>query len=337
MKLEAYSEQHGKPEKAKKADKKAPAAFRDYTKRLRLTPRRPKAEAMARKKPHPEHENHERWLISYADFITLLFAFFVVMFASSQVDKNKAKQVSESVQTALQKGAQASAKQYVPRGREDAKGKGGSAPASEKKPESAQAAEAELTPTMQFLTDALSHEIKAGKVEVHMEARGLVVSLHEGAFFGSGDDKIIPESYPSVAKIADVIRSMHNPVRLEGHTDSIPIHTDRFESNWELSAARAIAMLNLLGSRYSVPRARCAIAGYAETMPVDTNNTPQGRARNRRVDIVILNDQATAAEKPTPAAPPDKPTVAAPAAKPSPAAYAKPSPLAAPPIRIAKK
>ncbi len=293
---------------------------------------------MARKKPHPEHENHERWLISYADFITLLFAFFVVMFASSQVDKKKAKQVSESVQTALQKGAQASAKEYVPRGREDPKGKGGSEPASEKKSESAQAAAAELVPAMKFLTDALSKEIKTGKIEVHMEARGLVVSLHEGAFFGSGDDKIIPESYPSVAKIADVIRDLHNPVRLEGHTDSIPIHTDRFDSNWELSAARAIAMLNLLGSRYSVPRARCAIAGYAETMPVDTNNTPQGRARNRRVDIVVLNDQATSDAKPNPEAPEAKPNPAAQPAKPSPVAQpAKPNPAAPPAVRLAKK
>ncbi|HWE52201.1 MAG TPA: flagellar motor protein MotB [Bryobacteraceae bacterium] len=327
---------------------------------------------MARKKAHPEHENHERWLISYADFITLLFAFFVVMFASSQVDKKKTQQVSDSVTTALEKGAQASAKQFVPRGIEDPKGKGGSQPASEKA-ESAQAAAAELLPSMKFLKETLSHEIESGKIEVHMEARGLVVSLHEGAFFKSGDDKIIPESYPSIAKIAAVIRSLHNPVRLEGHTDSIPIHTARFDSNWELAAARAISMLNLLATQFSIPRSRCAIAGYADTIPVDTNLTPEGRARNRRVDVVILNEQALVDARPDPAvtaataataapetksgtaaAPKKTESVAVPVARPAPAAApdkspdkvpakaptapgqpAKPSPLA--PARLARK
>ena len=257
---------------------------------------------MARKKAHPEHENHERWLISYADFITLLFAFFVVMFASSQVDKKKAQQVSNSVQTALEQGAQASGKQYIPRGIENPYGKGGSEKPSDK-PESAQAAAAELAPSMKFLKEVLNHEIATGKIEVHMEARGLVVSLHEGAFFPSGDDRIIPESYPSIEKIAAVLNGLHNPVRLEGHTDSNPIHTARFDSNWELSAARAIAMMNLLAVKYQIPRSRCAIAGYADTIPVVSNDTPEGRARNRRVDVVILNDQAIVDTKPNPAIP----------------------------------
>jgi chemotaxis protein MotB len=318
---------------------------------------------MARKKKHPEHENHERWLISYADFITLLFAFFVVMFASSQADKKKAQQVSESVKTALEKGAQASSKEYVPRGREDPKGKGGSDPGKDKdtdkarekekekaeaKAESAAAAAAELMPSMKFLSQALSHEIETGKIEVHMEVRGLVVSLHEGAFFASGDDKIVPASYPSVAKIADIVRGLKNPVRLEGHTDAIPIHTERFQSNWELSASRSISMLNLLTSRFSIPRNRFGIAGYADTMPVDSNDTATGRARNRRVDIVILNDQAAADTKPAPG---PEPAARAPAADakvapvPSPATsnpkavqVSKPSPISGPkPLQAAKK
>jgi chemotaxis protein MotB len=301
---------------------------------------------MARKKAHPEHENHERWLISYADFITLLFAFFVVMFASSQVDKKKTQQISDSVTTALEKGAQASAKQYVPRGIEDSKGKGGSAPASSKeKPESAQAAAAELLPSMKFLKETLAHEIESGKIEVHMEARGLVVSLHEGAFFKSGDDNIIPESYPSIARIAVVIQSLHNPVRLEGHTDSVPIHTARFDSNWELSAARGISMLKLLATQFSIQPSRCAIGGYADTIPVDTNATPEGRARNRRVDVVILNDRAVVDTRPDPAVPTAKPETKAEApkpnapavtVKPSPGQPAKPSPLA-PAVRSARK
>jgi chemotaxis protein MotB len=314
---------------------------------------------MARKKKHPEHENHERWLISYADFITLLFAFFVVMFASSQADKKKAHEVAESVKTALEKGAQATSPKYVPRGRQDPKGTGGAQPAKEqdiekqKEPsESAAAAAAELMPSMKFLDKALSKEIESGKIEVHMELRGLVVSLKEGAFFNSGDDKVVVSSYPSIGKIADTIRSLNNPVRLEGHTDSIPIHTARFDSNWELSAARSIAMLNLFSTRFSIPHGRCGIAGYADTMPVDTNDTPQGRARNRRVDIVILNARAADDTKPAPGQPsaqaqvqnPTAPPTPAPTpAPPAPAPVAaapvtpKPSPVKGAPIKVAKK
>jgi len=278
---------------------------------------------MARKKAHAEHENHERWLISYADFITLLFAFFVVMFASSQVDKKKAQQVSQSVQTALEQGAQASAQRYVPRGIETEKGKGGSEPVADK-PDSRKAPQGELMPSLKLLNEALEHEISTGKIELHMEARGLVVSLHEGGFFESGDDKVIPGSFPAIAKIAAVVQDLPNPVRLEGHTDSVPIHSERFDSNWELSAARAIAMLNLMATKYSIPRSRCAIAGYAETMPVDSNKTAAGRARNRRVDVVILNDQTLVDAKLNP---PPLPPQAAP---PAPATPQKPSPIATP-------
>jgi len=284
---------------------------------------------MARKKAHPEHENHERWLISYADFITLLFAFFVVMFASSQADKKKAEQVSNSVKTALEQGAQASGKQYVPRGREEPKGKGGSEPASAA--ESARAAAAQLAPSLTVLNTALAHEIESGKIEVHMEARGLVVSLHEGGFFDSGDDKVIPTSYPSIAKIAKVVGTLDNPIRLEGHTDSIPIHTERFDSNWDLSAARSISMLNLLAVKYSIHRQRFGIAGYADTIPVDTNITPAGRARNRRVDVVVLNT-AVADSKPE-AAPAAKQTPAAPAI---PATTSPPKPSPVSPVAAAR-
>ena len=182
---------------------------------------------------------------------------------------------------------------------------------------------------MKALDAALAKEIQGGKVEVHMEQRGLVISLHEGAFFPSGDDKILPAGYSSIAKIADALNDLNNPVRLEGHTDSIPIHTDRFASNWELSAARSIAMMNLLAEKYKIPRGRCGVAGYADTAPVDTNKTPEGRARNRRVDIVVLNAQAADGTKTVPE--PAAPAAPTPAAKPEPAAAsgAKPSPVAA--------
>jgi chemotaxis protein MotB len=251
---------------------------------------------LARKKAHPEHENHERWLVSYADFITLLFAFFVVMFATSQTDKAKAQQVSESVKSALDKGGVAAAVREIMGGTVDEKvkgnaqmkGPGGAVAKNVKEPGNTQA---ELVPSLKYLTQALEAEIKNGQVEVHMEPRGLVVSLRQAAFFPSGGDTIDPNRFSSIDKIGGTIGELSNGVRLEGHTDSRPIHTARFRSNWELSVSRSIAMLDLFTERCHIPPQRLAVAGYADTAPVDSNDSEEGRAHNRRVDIVILAQQ----------------------------------------------
>src|SRR4029077_11351266 len=130
-------------------------------------------------------------------------------------------------------------------------------------------------------------EVKNGKVTVNLGQRGLVVSLREAAFFASGDSTVSVASFPIMEKIALVIGPLANPLRLEGHTDSVPIHNSRFRNNWELSSARAIAMLEILSERYHVPRSRMAVGGYAENMPADSNDTEEGRAHNRRVDVVL--------------------------------------------------
>jgi chemotaxis protein MotB len=269
---------------------------------------------LARKKRAPEHDNAERWLVSYADFITLLFAFFVVMYASSQTDKAKAQQIADSVKAALEKGGVAAAVHEILGGTVDERGKGnaqmkgpGGSEPKNVRPE--QEVIAELLPSMQYLTQALSQEIKEGKLEIHLEPRGLVVSLRQATFFPSGEDQVAPATFDSIEKIATTIQKLPNTVRLEGHTDSIPIHTARFRSNWELSAARSIAMLELLSTRFNVARARLAIAGYADTIPADSNDTEEGRAHNRRVDVVILNQQVIMkdAVPPPQTAPPPQP------------------------------
>jgi chemotaxis protein MotB len=142
---------------------------------------------------------------------------------------------------------------------------------------------------MEQLEQALAEEIGSGKVRLHLDARGLVISLLQQAYFPSGGDEIAVSEMSSLEKIAATIRDLPNPVQLEGHTDSVPIHNRRFRSNWELSAARSIAMLQLFANRYGIPESRFAVAGYAETRPVDSNDTREGRAHNRRVDIVVLN------------------------------------------------
>jgi chemotaxis protein MotB len=268
---------------------------------------------VARKKEQPAHENHERWLVSYADFITLLFAFFVVMFASSQTDKAKAQAVSESVKQAMENGGVSAAVREILGGTVDDRGKGNAqmkGPGGSQPKRTPDPSIAELLPSMQYLTRALEDDIKQGKIEMHLEPRGLVVSLRQATFFPSGGDMIEPSTYESLDKIGKTIGELPNGVRLEGHTDSVPIHTARFRSNWELSAARSIAMLELLSTRYHIPVDRLAIAGYAETVPVDSNETEQGRAHNRRVDLVILNQQVAiknpALEPPAAPEPPKK-------------------------------
>ncbi|MBZ5585390.1 MAG: OmpA family protein [Acidobacteriia bacterium] len=256
-----------------------------------------------RRPKHPEQENHERWLVSYADFITLLFAFFVVMFASTQADKAKAKAVSESVKNALENGQfSAAVSVMLGRGKHQASTVL-TAPPKDSAHDNQPAAPGppqphppDLAQAMASLEHGLQVEIAGGKVQLKLETRGLVISLREAAFFGSGDDALSPASVPILARIAAVIRSVPNPMRLEGYTDAVPIHNSRFRSNWELSAARSVAMLELLRQRFDVPPARMSVAGYAENAPVDTNETDQGRAHNRRVDIVLLSAEGVKAE-----------------------------------------
>ncbi|MBI5280542.1 MAG: OmpA family protein [Candidatus Solibacter usitatus] len=241
-----------------------------------------------------EHVNHERWLVSYADFITLLFAFFVMMYANSQTNKEKAQQISQAFREALDQGRVSQALSRLLKSEK--------APHSEEREAAAElvkvegAKTVELAPALKELNVKLKDEIAANRVEVRMEKRGLVISLREATFFPPGGDTLEPGTVPVLEVIAKEIRGLPNPVRLEGHTDSVPIRTSRFKSNWELSAARGIAMLELFAERFGVEQRRMAIGGFADSAPVASNETAEGRARNRRVDIVLLNEVAAARE-----------------------------------------
>jgi chemotaxis protein MotB len=257
----------------------------------------------SRRRRAPVAENHERWLISYADFITLLFAFFVVMFASSQTDKAKAQQMSDSIKNALGKDKISSAVAGIlggapgikQQGNAQRKGPGGSLKANTE-PAAAASKLVELIPSLQMLRSQLKGEIDSGMLQVSMEPRGIVVSLRQAAFFPPGQDTIDAGTYATIQKLATVILAVPNKVRLEGHTDAVPIHNARYRSNWELSSARGVTMLELLTGRYNVPENRLSVGGYAETIPIASNLTPEGRAQNRRVDIVILNENGLRGE-----------------------------------------
>ena len=227
------------------------------------------------------------------------------MFASAQADRGKAARVSESVRKALEEGQVKSAVAAILGGTQDDKGKGNvhdEGPGARDTLAPGEHCQPRIWPvSLDSLQAALKVEIEKGQLKISLEPRGLVISLRESAFFASGDDGVYPGTYPSIEKIARAIAALPSQVRLEGHTDSVPIHNSRFRSNWELSAARSIAMLELLVSRFDIPPQRLAVAGYADTVPVESNDTEQGRAHNRRVDIVILNEHGLGPE-PKPAA-----------------------------------
>ncbi len=253
---------------------------------------------MARRKTPPK-ENHERWLVSYADLVTLLFAFFVVMFASTQTDHTRAKQISEGVEKALKSGTTPPKIAAILGGTVDDKGRGnamlkGAFFRSEK--EENEPPLKDLSAATELLRQVLRKEINDGSVDVHVEERGLIIGLNSAVFFSTGDDTINPSVYPTLKEVARILNRLPNAVRLEGHTDSVPINTARFPSNWELSASRSIAMLRLFNERYQVARERMAVVGYADTVSVGSNETEQGRQRNRRVDIVIVSDFGLRAE-----------------------------------------
>jgi chemotaxis protein MotB len=249
---------------------------------------------MARRKKKG-HENSERWLVSYADLLTLLFAFFVVMFASTQTDKSRAKQISQAVDKALQTSSLPPRVAAILGGTVDDKGRGnaqlkGPAVRSAEKIIDEPTLQVDLTNAIKTLRTTLDTEVKHDQVRIHLEQRGAVISLNAQAVFPSGGDTIDQTIFPLLAKVAVTLNQLPNPIRLEGHTDSLPISNQRFRSNWELSAARSIAMLRILNERYGISCDRMAIVGYADTNAIGDNQTEEGRTKNRRVDLVLLSD-----------------------------------------------
>jgi chemotaxis protein MotB len=262
---------------------------------------------MSRRRRRPRaHSNHERWLVSYADFITLLFAFFVVLYASSQVDQRKVGKLALAIQVAFQElGVFPASTTQIPLDMNE-RMPFSTAQASQNvshnaelgriasSPEDSLAAaseETDLATLQNELSQALHNEMALHEVAMHRETDGLVVSLREFGFFDSGSAAIKPESLPALDRIASILSIRTCRLRIEGHTDNVPIHTPQMASNWELSTARATEVIRVLIIGHRFAPERLSAAGYAEFHPVASNLTAPGRAQNRRVDIVILSVQ----------------------------------------------
>ncbi len=228
--------------------------------------------------------SHDRWLVSYADFITLLFAFFVVLFATGQSDKQKKVELAASIQSAFNQMGIFEPHLALPPSTQLIGSGGSAAPPIVSLP-LASTAESMMI-VRQHIEETSRPEIGRAVIAIHQSANGLVISLQEAGFFESGAADIRPSALPVLYRIAAVLPE--SSLRVEGHTDNIPIHTLHFASNWELSSSRASSIARLLLLHANVHPEKMSVAGYAEFHPAASNDTAEGRARNRRVDIVLL-------------------------------------------------
>ena len=278
---------------------------------------------MARKQKHEEHENHERWLVSYADFITLLFAFFVVMYAVSSVNEGKYRVLSDSLNAAFR--AQPHSFMPIPVGSTEEQGPGKQPmqgkpsiiplpipvvpedqayaevtkfdgqtdKPTQEETEKRNGANANATPDANMekiadeIAEAMGGLIKDDLINVRRDERWLEVEIKSSILYPSGSARLSPPAYPVLEKLAQILAKFPNPVHVEGFTDNIPIHNLAFLSNWELSAARAASVVHLF-TEYGVAPQRMAAIGYGEFKPIADNATPEGRAKNRRVVLVVM-------------------------------------------------
>lgn len=238
---------------------------------------------MPRRKGHGSggHASGERWLLTYADLITLLLAFFVVMYALSQTDKKKYEELAKSLSTSFHV-LDSGGSQVAPM-----------------PPASRQIAIIPAVVPMASDNQALQRIERAinavalkngleGAIQTRIEERGLVVSISNSALFASGDDTILPGARKALDGIAEALRAAPNAIRVEGFTDDTPIHTARFPSNWELSTGRATNVVRFLIDRHHLAPQRLSASGYGQYHPEVPNDTALHRAMNRRVDIVLL-------------------------------------------------
>ncbi|HEX3661936.1 MAG TPA: flagellar motor protein MotB [Acidobacteriaceae bacterium] len=245
-----------------------------------------------RKRRSSDRIPQDRWLVSYADFITLLFAFFVVLYASSRADQQKQMQVAHSIEAAFQ------AMGLFPAA-SPPRDTGGSPPATQPAAapinvllgddlSASPAVQQDLRRLQDQLASVLAPQIAEHVVALRLGRDGLVISLREAGFYQSGSALPDAQSKDALDKVAAKLIAVPYDLRVEGHTDNVPIHTAQFASNWELSTARASELVKILIVRYKFSPRRLSAAGYAEYHPVAANDTAEGRSQNRRVDIIVL-------------------------------------------------
>lgn len=237
-------------------------------------------------------ENHERWLVSYADFITLLFAFFVVMYAISSVNEGKYRVLSHSLVSAFKSSSGAShltsaaSSEFSPVQLTDSTLADSIKPINDPRMKKQE----KMRGMAKSILDALEPLVKDGQVRVTQSSLGITVEISASVLFSPGQANLAESSSVALKAVAQVIKGHEHEIHVEGHTDNIPIHTDNFPSNWELSSARASSVIRLF-IEHGVEAGRLTAIGYGSNKPIETNETPEGRKRNRRVAVMILANE----------------------------------------------
>lgn len=245
---------------------------------------------MPRRNRHPEEpESHERWLVSYADFITLLFAFFVTMYALSSVNEGKYRVLSDSLVQAFRSvPANTSGTKIAPRMSALIAPVAAASlqKASNGPQENRRALRTKMRSMAQAILEAMAPLVREGQVRVTETSRGVTVEINASVLFDPGDAQLDSRAIAALQAVAQILAPTEFPIIVEGHTDNMPISTAQFPSNWELSVVRAARVVRLFLDAGVGPQ-RVTASGYAEERPVADNDSPEGRARNRRVSILI--------------------------------------------------
>ena len=255
------------------------------------------------RKKHPEHVNLERWLVSYADFITLLFAFFVIMYAISQADVSKFKTVSASIKSAFEPAGKSSMLQTSSNTGggntanpfdtiEQQGGRVINLPAG--KTHTASDPDGELQGMKEKLEESISLEVGStdvnDKMQMMYDSQGLVIRLAAKDFYDNGDVTIREDMLPILDRIGIILASTKKLIRIEGHTDPSEAATEVYPTDWELSAARAAWAVRYLVKKFSIDPKHIGAAGYSHFRPISEGTDVKGKAKNRRIEIIILNN-----------------------------------------------
>ena len=247
---------------------------------------------MRRRRVPEENAHSDRWLVSFADFMTLMFALFVVLFASAFRDKEAIQKVSAAVKDGFQDmgtfSSPPSIKSGVKLTKKQTVGSPSILPEEIRRATSADAG-IDIAELHRKLNEAVGKEIERNEIAMRVTPEGFVISLRELGFFGSGDARLAPGAADKIKRIAAVLKQYGLDMRVEGNSDNVPIHNATFNSNWDLSTARAMAVAMMLIDESSVDPGKVSIVSYGEYHPTATNDTPEGRRENRRVDIVVVS------------------------------------------------
>lgn len=230
----------------------------------------------SRRDEHGESANHERYLLTYADLITLLLGLFIILYASAQVDSGKYREYASAISNYFKE--------------DESYTKGGDGVLKEQQsipqPVLPTSQEKNIDQIAQETEQAVQQQLSAGSISLERVVDGLIIRLSEKLLFESGKAEIQPAALPVLDSLLGVLRGIRQQIIIEGHTDSIPIHTFQFESNWHLSVQRALN-IGYYGIRNELPQRNITISGYGAQRPIAPNTTPEGRAANRRVEIMI--------------------------------------------------